>query len=175
MNARPAVAALVLLAGCVADGPQPPERPTPRTIEQPPGILPERIVLSVEPVSLDTDENGFYDSFSASVHLFGDETKYPVPFHADGTLTLTLSDSKSEIIAQWVLPPAQLSKARAAAATGLLGYILTLNINDVATDKVKARRGAITCRFDPAGGGPPAVSRGSATVRIGPTGIAASE
>lgn len=176
MNRRAILAApLLALAGCVSDGPQPPPHPRPRVIETPPGLTPQRIVLTVEPVPLDTDENGFYDSFAATVHLFADEASHPVPFHAEGTLTLTLSDARSEIVAQWVLPPERLSKTRAASATGLLGYILNLNINDVATDKVSARRGALTCRFDPADASPPAMSRGSATVRIGPTGVMPAE
>lgn len=166
---------LLALTGCVADGPQPPPRPTPRAVEQPSGLVPERIVLNVEPVPLDTDENGYYDSFVATVHLFADETRYPVPFHADGTLTMTLSDSRSEIVAQWVFSPEEMLRLRAASATGLLGYIITLNINDVATDRVPGRRAALTCRFDPSSGAPSALSRGSATVRIGSTGITMSE
>jgi len=131
--------------------------------------------MNVALMPTDIDQNGYYDTYTLTIHFFADEVEYPVPFHADGTLTFTLSDSTSEIVAQWVLPPEELLKARTASATGLLGYSFTLDINEVATDRVKNRRGALTCRFDPAGGGASAVSRGSATVRIGPTGVTPTE
>ncbi len=159
--------------GCVSDGPQPPPRPTPREIVQPADVQPERIVLSAEPFPVDTDENGFYDTFGATVFLFGDETRYPLPVHAPGRLELTLTDPSGTDIAVWALSQDQVNRARAKSPTGLLGYALSLNINDVGSDRLPATRANLTCRFIP-DEGPSVVSRGSASVRVGPAGVGGS-
>lgn len=161
---------LACTSGCVNDGPQPPPRPQPREITQPANVQPQRIVLSAEPFPVDTDENGFYDTFGATVFLFGDETRYPLPVHAQGRLELMLTDPDGRDIAVWALTHDQVNRARARSPTGLHGYALSLNINDVATDRLPATRANLTCRFIPEEG-PSIVSRGSASVRVGPAGI----
>jgi len=178
INRPRAVAALMIasvvsvasVTGCVNDGPQPPPRPQPREITQPTNVQPQRIVLSAEPFPVDTDENGFYDTFGATVFLFGDETRYPLPVHAPGRLELILTDPDGRDIAVWALTQDQVNRARARSPTGLNGYALSLNINDVASDRLPATRANLICRFIPEEG-PSIVSRGSASVRVGPAGI----
>lgn len=162
--------AMIGASGCVADGPQPPERPQPRQIAAPTGIPVDRVVLSVESFSEDSDDNGYYDTFGLTVYLFPDQNVHPLPMHVRGTMVFELTDADRKPIATWELPPDEFDKLRAASPTGLAGYIGSLCINDVGSDKVSTSKGSLSCRFSPVDAGPEVVSRGSATVRVGPTG-----
>lgn len=156
----------------MSDGPTPPPRPQPRNIEQPSGLVPERLVLSAEPIPLDTNENGYYDTFTVTVYLFAEETRYPLPIHVDGSLAFTLSDPSGKAVAAWSFTPAQVERMKILSATGLAGYASSLSIAEVTDDRMPTERGSLTAVFTPSDTSmSPVRSRGSATVRVGRTGV----
>src|SRR5690606_21989879 len=86
------IAGICLLAGCVADGPQPPERQQPRSIETPEGLKVHTVVLAAEQYPADTDNNGFVDTFGVDVFLFPRSDRFPLPIHVPGSFVFELLD-----------------------------------------------------------------------------------
>jgi len=161
------------LVGCVADGPQPAPRPEPRVIQEPPGLEPRTLVISAEPFPVDTDENGYVDTFRVSAFIFPDQRTHPVPTYADGTFVFEMTDEEGERIARWELGQDRVERARVRPLVGP-GHVFTLSLLDVGSDRTPLMRGNLTCSFIPAGKteSEAVVARGAATLRIGPTGLA---
>lgn len=156
--------------GCVYDDDRPPPRPAPRplNIAEPPGLEVEHIVLSTDQFAVDSDGNGFADSFRVYVYLFPDETVYPKPVHRSGSMLFTLTDQDGKTLAEWVLGPGQLAEAQDPTLP-LKGYSAKLSLLDAGSDRLNITQADLTCRFIPEGG--QAVrARGLTTVTIGPTG-----
>jgi hypothetical protein len=164
---------VMLCGGCVTDGPAPEPRPQPRVVREPPGLTPESIVLSAEPFPIDTDDNGFADTFRVSAFLFPDPRKHPLPIHADGTFIFTLTDENEQRVARWELGQTEVDRARVRPLVGP-GHLFVLSLLDVTTDRISSLRGNLTCEFIPEGGAKEDAirARGTATLRIGPTGMA---
>ena len=137
-------------------------------MDEPEGLTIEHIVLSTDQFAVDSDGNGFADSFRVYVYLFPDESVYPKPVHRAGSMLFSLTDPDGKAIAEWVLGPEQLQHA-IDPTLPLKGYSAKLNLLDAGSDKLTITQADLTCRFIPEGG--QAVrARGLTTVVIGPTG-----
>lgn len=162
-------AVILSLGGCVyEDGQAPPKpRPTALHIDEPAGLDIQHIVLSTDQFAVDTDGNGYADTFRVYVYLFPDETVYPKPIHERGTLLFSLTDQDGKAVAEWALPPDELLGAEDPTLP-LKGYSTKLNLLDAGSDQFDINQADLTCRFIPEGG--QAVrARGFTTVVIGPT------
>ncbi|MCA9280720.1 MAG: hypothetical protein KDA30_01620 [Phycisphaerales bacterium] len=162
--------AFPLMSGCVYDDDRPPPKPAPKPIkmDEPAGLTVEHIVLSTDQFAVDSDGNGFADSFRVYVYLFPDEKVYPKPIHQSGSMLFSLTDRDGKTLAEWVLGPEELEHS-IDGTLPLKGYSTKLNLLDAGSDRLGITQADLTCRFIPEGG--QAVrARGLTTVSIGPTG-----
>lgn len=160
----------LLLNGCVYDDDRPPPKPPPKPLkmDEPAGLTVEHIVLSTDQFAMDSDGNGYADSFRVYVYMFPDETVYPKPIHRPGSMLFSLSDADGKTLAEWVLGPADLEQS-IDPTLPLRGYSAKLSLLDAGSDELDILQADLTCRFIPEGG--QAVrARGLTTVSIGPTG-----
>lgn len=159
------VIAAAVVGGCVADGPQPP--PAPRPVPaQPSGVRVDRLLTAASQVPEDTDRNGYYDQINVTVYLF--DNAYPdAPIQVPGTFAFRLTDAKGKKIAEWAMDEAKTQEARRRFMVGP-GYLFTLNLLDVGTDKLPAGEGQLNASFTPTGG-TPIQPRGGTTILIGPS------
>lgn len=159
----------VLSAGCVVEGPPLEPRGT-RTIPEPAGLEPATIVLSAEPVLVDSDGNGFGDTFMVSVFLFPPEDEHPLPIFSEGRFIFTMSDERGAEIARWDIAPEQTRRARERLLVGP-GHVFRLSLLEAGGDRVDAQRGDVRCRFVPeAPGAEPLTVRVPTTVMLGSPG-----
>lgn len=164
-------AAAMTLAACVADGPQPPERPKPRTIRPAPGVLPAIVQLNASPSAIDTDNNGFADTITVTAYLFPAPPAPPLPMEATGTFLFVLEDDRNEQLAEWEIDSASAQAARRRFAPGI-GYHFELNINEVASDEIMRNWGNLSA-FYTLPDGTVLPERGNVTIQIGPTRVRA--
>jgi len=129
----------------------------------------DTILLSVAPYPTDSDNNRYADTIMVTVYLFPDPVRHALPIHAAGSFRFRLTDPDGATLAEWHIPPEEVDRARVRTPPGP-GYCLSLNINDVASDRVSVRSGSLTCTFEPLDGSEPVSVRGQSTVQIGPTG-----
>ncbi|MBL0926120.1 MAG: hypothetical protein IBJ11_00515 [Phycisphaerales bacterium] len=154
----------------MADGPQPSDRPEPRRPPpQPEGVAVRKLVMSADPFPIDSDGNGFADTFNVSVYLFAEEREYPLPLYKDGAFEFVLTDERGQVIAEWTIDKDRADRSRVQTLPGP-GYVFTLNLLDVADDKLSTRRGSLSCEFVPFPSGPTVRSRGQTTLMLGRTG-----
>ena len=162
----PALAAGAL-PGCVADGPQPPERPDPRRISIPQGLTVERIVLAAQQFPTDVDNNGFVDTFPVSVFLFPRPDQFELPIYADGSMRIELIDRDERVLYLWLFDRQEVARARITPMTGP-GHKFQLSLLDSGTDRTRPMRAQRRVTFIPIEGDP-VEAKGRPTVNIGPT------
>lgn len=167
--AIPALSAAVLLAvlgagGCVtttADG-RPVQEPPPAP--QPPAeAIPDAMVLSAS-IPVDTDANGYVDSFSVVAFLFAEQQGYPLSVAVPGEFTFRLTGRGGQDLAVWRFSPEEAAKHVTPLAPGP-GYAFTLRLQDVGTDKLTERSADLRASFMPLQG-PEVQSRGAATLLL---------
>lgn len=151
--------------GCVSEGPPLPPRPEPRSIAQPQGMEATTLVLTADQVPVDSNGNGYADTFRVIIYLFGDRRRHELPIHVDGSFVFELSNADGDLLARWALDQEETRQGRFEAMVGP-GYGFTLNILDVASDRVSDRLANLRCVFVPRTGEPIEV-RGAATIRVG--------
>lgn len=160
-------AACAITSACVSDGPQPPERQQPRTIEVPEGLEVETVVLAADQYPVDSDNNGFVDTFSVNVFLFPRSDQFPLPIHVNGTFLFELLDRDESPIISWEYSPEEVRQARTRPLPGP-SHQFQLNLLRVGTDQFRPTRTQLKCTFIPTDG-QPVVANGRPTVNIGPT------
>jgi len=153
--------------GCVADGPQPPPRAQPRDISTPQGLRVHTVVLAADQYPVDTDNNGYVDTFGVNVFLFPRKDEFPLPIHAEGTLIFELLDREDRALVEWVFDSEQLRQARTRPLPGP-SYQFQLSLLDHGSDRFRSMRVQLRCTFIPAVG-EPVVANGRPSVNIGPT------
>lgn len=147
------------MAGCVAsDGRA--ERPPPRT---PVGTTPDTLLISAG-VPLDSDANGFADTIPAVAYLFAEAGAYPLPMWSPGTFVFRLHAPDGRLLAEWTLPPEEVAEQRANLPPGP-GYVFSLRLLDVGTDRLDVPTADLTATFKPTEGAPVA-SRGAASLLL---------
>lgn len=159
--------AAMTLPACVADGPQPPQRPTPRDIRPAPGVQPAIVQLNASPSAIDSNNNGFADTITVTAYLFPAPPAPPVPMESTGTFLFILEDDQNEQLATWEIDPESARSARRRFAPGI-GYHFELNINDVASDEIMRTWGNLSA-FYTLPDGTVLPERGNVTIQIGPT------
>lgn len=156
------------LTGCVADGPQPPTPTKPRDLPAPRGLAADRLLLAVGDTPLDTDGDGYADTFEATVYLFSGRAD--LPFHAEGTFQFILVGAGGQQLATWVLPPERASTSRMKTIVGE-GYLFRLDLNDAGGDRLDGARATLIAAFISSEPGASPVSA-STSVRAGRVGTA---
>ena len=176
MTLPPAVRPLVTIAlllvpaailGCVADGPQPPPRPEPREVSIPEGLKVHTVVLAADQYPADVDNNGFVDTFSVNVFLFPRPDEFPLPIHAEGTMTFELLDRDERPVVEWNFSEDDVRRARTRPLPGP-SHQFQLSLLDQGTDRFRPTRTQLRVTFTPTGGNP-VVANGRPSVNIGPT------
>lgn len=157
----------LLLAGCVADGPQPPPRTQPRSIDIPSGLKVTTVVLAADQYPIDTDNNGFVDTFGVNVFLFPRRDEFPLPIHADGTFIFELLDRQENVIVRWNFDPELVAQARTSPLPGP-SHQFRLSLLDHGSDQYPRTRTQLRSTFIPVDG-EPILANGRPSVNIGPT------
>ncbi|MGP1345989.1 MAG: hypothetical protein ACTS3F_04875 [Phycisphaerales bacterium] len=157
-----------LLGGCVADGPQPPDRPTPRRISVPEGVRPAIVQLNASPTAIDTNSNGYADTIMLTAYLFPAAPAPPVPMAGEGTFVFTLEDDSRTTLARWEIPPEEARAALRRFAPGP-GYQFELDINSVGDDRIDRTWGNLSADYILEDGSS-LPQRGEITIQIGMTG-----
>jgi hypothetical protein len=155
------------LTGCVSDGPQPPDRPEPREIAIPEGLSVHTVVLAADQYPADVDNNGFVDTFTVNVFLFPRPDQFPLPIHAEGTMTFELLDSSERPVVEWFYDETQVRRARTRPLPGP-SHQFQLSLLDQGTDRYRPTRTQLRVTFNPVDADP-VVANGRPTVNIGPT------
>ncbi len=151
--------------GCVAEGPALQPRPQPRDVPEPAGMVPRTIVLTADQIPVDSDGNGYADSFRVILYLFGDRSRHELPIHAEGTFVFELITLEGDLLARWMMDGEMARASRFESLVGP-GYGFSLNMLDVGSDQTANRMANLRAVFAPAVGDP-IEARGSATIRIG--------
>jgi len=122
-----AILVSVLLAGCVTQGAPPAARTAahPAATGQPAGFASSPLVGNQV---LDSDGNGYPDTFDATVYLFADNYVYTIV--VPGTLSFTLADRTGKPISHWTFEKDKTARLAAQLPPGP-GYALRLSLNDV--------------------------------------------
>jgi hypothetical protein len=152
-----------ILAGCVADGPQRPQRQ-----RQPSDVLPAKLVPTASVEFTDTDANRYRDSTTVVVYVMGDVPTYHLPLKVAGAFVLSLQDSQGRVIAEWTYDRAQ----TAAALSGLQpgpGFVFGLDMrkSSLGTDVIQTPEAVLAVTFTPETG-ESIRARTSAPILIGP-------
>jgi hypothetical protein len=144
----------------------PPARRPPRGVpEQPEGLVVDRVVPAIDKLANDTDRNGYYDTFRVAIFLFA--SGYSQSIEGDGTLECRLTEPETgKELARWVLSPDAMREAWGMSGV-MPGYNLLLNMNDVATDRVRTREALFSCLFRPTSG-QPVEAQSRLIVMVGP-------
>jgi hypothetical protein len=129
------------LAGCVSDGPQPKEPVTPGP--QPRNAMPAYLVVNVKDF-VDTDQNGYLDSGSATVYAFAEE--YALPLDMEGSFVFTLTGPGGAPVAEWIMGPEQTEACRIKTQVGP-GYGFTLDLRRVGAEKSEVKDTALFAEF----------------------------
>jgi len=156
------------LPGCVTDGPQPPERRQPRQIATPAGLKVHTVVLAADQYPVDTDNNGFVDTFNVNVFLFPRSDQFPLPIHVDGTMTFELLDGDERPIVEWFFTEEQVRQMRTRPLPGP-SHQFQLSLLEKGSDRFRPTRTQLRVTFNPVDGDP-VVANGRPTVNIGPVG-----
>lgn len=156
-------AGVVILAGCVADGPQRQSR------RQPADALPAKLVPTASVEFTDTDANRYRDSATVVIYIMGDIPAYHLPIKAEGRFDLSLEDSRGKVVASWAYDKAQ----TAAALSGLQpgpGFVFGLDFrkSSLGTDVTETPEATLVVVFTPLKGDP-IRTRTSAPIIIGPS------
>lgn len=159
--------ASAVMCGCVSDGPQPPPRPEPREIAIPEGLRVHSVVLAADQYPADVDNNGFVDTFTVNVFLFPRPDQFPLPIHAEGTMTFELLDADERPVVQWMFSEAEVRRARTRPLPGP-SHQFQLSLLDKGSDRFRPTRTQLRVTFDPADADP-VIANGRPTVNIGPT------
>jgi hypothetical protein len=154
-----------VLAGCVTEGPQRPQRKA-----QPSDVLPAKLVPTASVEFTDTDANRYRDSTTVVVYVMGDVPNYHLPLKVKGEFALSLQDPQGKVIAAWTFDRAQ----TAAALSGLQpgpGFVFGLDLrrSSLGTDVVQTPEADLVVVFTPEKGDP-IRARTSAPILIGPVG-----
>lgn len=144
---RPCLLAAIAVAlmGCVADGPSPGANsaaPTPR--ESPPSHL----VVNMKDF-IDTDQNGYLDSATATVYIFADG--FALPLDAAGSFVFTVTASDGKTLAEWSITPEQASACRIKTQVGP-GYGFNLDLRRAGAEKIQRQDAGMTGQFTDARG-----------------------
>lgn len=174
ITSRPRVAGRLLtlgllglaLTGCAA---QPADdkrgRAAQTRIEQPAGLVPERVVLGTEPPE-DRDRNGYVDTLRVVVYVFGDPNRFPLPMVVDGTFQFRLRSEQGKSLGVWAFAPREVSKAVFLTQPGP-AYGFELDLNAVGTDRLPAQAAGLTCEITTADGSRRVGTTETLEVRIG--------
>lgn len=171
---RPGICAFLLLVvltalvACVSDGPQPPPRQQPRSIDIPAGLSVHTVVLAADQYPVDSDNNGFVDTFNVNVFLFPRSDQFPLPIHVDGRMLFELLDQNEKVVVFWEFEQDQVRQARTRPLPGP-SHQFQLSLLRVGTDRYRATRTQLRATFIPVDG-EPVVANGRPTVNIGPIG-----
>lgn len=174
LGAAGLVAAAAALAGCVTesmttttttagDGSTgPARRPTPIP-SRPAGVKASTIVLSAGPPS-DRDGNGFPDTVTVFVYLFGEADRFPLPLTEAGEFAFEVVGRDGVVFGRWNFP----SEVAASSVRRLppgSGYVFGLQMAP-GEDTRASGHASIRATFTPAAGGAPITASGPA-VRYG--------
>jgi hypothetical protein len=123
----------------------------------------DRLVFSVANFATDSDNNGYADTFEASVYLFAEG--YQFALATPGSLVFTLADRSGRALARWTFTQDQTAKMLRQLPPGW-GYAVRLSLLDVGGDNLQRQTAEISCEFIPANGAA-VQSRGRPTVQVG--------
>jgi len=154
---------VALLAGCVTEGPQRPQKQ-----RQPSDVLPAKLVPTASVEFTDTDANLYRDSTTMVVYVMGDVPTYHLPLKVTGSFEVSLQDPRGRVIASWTFDKAQ----TAAALSGLQpgpGFVfeLDLRLSSMGTDVIESPEADLVVRFTPEKG-ETIRTRTSSAILIGP-------
>src|SRR5688572_16329446 len=159
------VIGVACLWGCVADGPQRPQKK-----RQPSDVLPAKLVPTASVEFADTDGNRYRDSTTVVVYVMGDVPTYHLPLKVTGAFALSLQDPQGRVIASWNFDREQ----TAAALSGLQpgpGFVFGLDLrkSSVGTEVMEAPEADLVVVCTPENG-EASRARASAAILIGPVG-----
>jgi len=176
-------AILTPLAACVPDGPQPRPKPQLRTFDQPPDLKVGNPGFAVDTTPEDTDNNGFFDTWSITVLLFAqDQRQYPKAFIAPGEITFTLTAQDRTTLAQWRIPLESLEGNQFTDFIGD-GYRFDLSLADAdlkpntdnparPPDRLAPAMASLAMTYHPpADDAQPIPASRALSIRVGPTGL----
>lgn len=178
------LAALLLpITACVPDGPQPRPKPQLRNFEQPPDLKVGNPGFAVDTTPEDTDNNGFFDTWSITVLLFAqDQRQYPRAFTAPGKITFTLTAQDRTTLARWRIPLESLDDNRFSDFIGD-GYRFDLSLADAdlkpntdnparPPDRLAPTMASLAMTYHPPGDDTDPIPASRAlSIRVGPTGL----
>lgn len=145
-----AVAAVAVLAGCVADGPQGRTRPPPRPAPaQPAGIVPTVLEVAAARYANDSDKNGYADELQVTAFLFAPPRDIPVT--VPGEFRFRLDRLTGENLGEWTFD----ADASARSVERLLpgpGYRFRFTLRDHGHDDLPSQDAQLFCEFAPEGG-----------------------
>lgn len=142
---------LILLASC-----QPvPVNQRPKIPEPPPGIMPDRVALTVQP-PIDTDANKHADMLGVIVYLFPKPNEYALPIWTDGSYRFTLTSlADGREIAVWNFESQESAESRYRTQIGPC-YLFQLRLADAGASDVFDRQACqLRTVFTPADAGEP--------------------
>jgi len=157
--------ACLVLQGCVPDGPQPPRSPEPITIDKPPELPVERIGFAVDNAPLDTDGNGYFDTWMVTAFLFPPPERHPLAIFAEGDVGFALRDPEGNLLARWRFTPNDLNDNRLKQFVGET-YRTPVSMLDPTT-RIDERLSEGERTTEPVGGDIPAALRGTDRLRPG--------
>jgi len=146
---------LVVFAGC-----QPvPVNPRPRIAEPPPGVMPDRAAITVQP-PVDTDQNKHADTVGVFVYLFPKPNEYAMPIWTHGSYRFVLTSSVDGTeMAVWSYDPDQTADARFRTEIGPC-YMFQLRLADASvSDEFERHACELRAVFTPTDGGTPVDGR----------------
>lgn len=137
---------IAVLAGCVSDGPAPPVRRAPGP--QPDNALPSHLVVNINDF-VDTDQNGYLDTGTATVYIFADA--YALPLNTAGSFVFTIEDPAGAPLGEWVITPEQADGCRIRTQVGP-GYGFSLDLRQAGAEKTGGRDAILFGSFTDASG-----------------------
>ena len=162
----------VTMCSCEATNSLAKVRENPDDPEGPPiaaGRVTQVVIVAPRGEFFDSDGNGFRDSTRIVAFLFDEfSTGKTVAVGGDGTLRILLVGDNGERLASWMFPITPDRGMMEQTSYGW-GYVIDLDINDVATDQFPHHDGALAAIYTPADGSRSATTSGPAAVLVGPT------
>lgn len=133
---------VISMAGCVAvEG----KRERRQLASQPKDLQPV-IVEAYPSVPIDSDRNGYVDTFDVTAYLFPDPIRHPAPLWIEGRFLFRMTGPDDVLLAEWELSEQETASARRVFTVGR-GHWFRLNMLDVATDRIETKSAQISCTF----------------------------
>ncbi len=95
-------------------------------------------------IVVDTDQNGYLDSGTATVYIFADG--FALPLNAEGSFVFTVKSSEGQMLARWDITHDQAAVCRIKTQVGP-GYGFNLDLRRVGAEKTDVRTANLVGEF----------------------------